>query len=113
VDQDLAAERPAVRAFGGIGLQQIGKLVLLAPRLLEVVFQYLGDGLGRRGVRCDRVNQPIIQPLDFAAQRPGMVQPFGRLPGPEGRRACGQAVGAGYFRSCLAMTMRWTWLVPS
>jgi hypothetical protein len=23
------------------------------------------------------------------------------------------ADGAGYFRSCLAMTMRWIWLVPS
>jgi hypothetical protein len=47
VGQDLTAQRPAFRSFGGVGAEQVGQPVLLAPRLLQVVFEFLGDRLGR------------------------------------------------------------------
>jgi hypothetical protein len=40
VGQDLAAQRPAVRAFGRIGGQQVRQPVLLPLGFLQVVFEH-------------------------------------------------------------------------
>jgi hypothetical protein len=47
VGEDLAAQLPSLRTFGRIGGEQVGELVLLPLGLLEMVFQRLGDRLGR------------------------------------------------------------------
>jgi hypothetical protein len=47
VGEDLAAQLPSLRLFGRIGGEQVGELVLLPLGLLEMVFQRLGDRLGR------------------------------------------------------------------
>jgi hypothetical protein len=47
VGEDLAAQLPSFQLFGRIGGEQVGELVLLPLGLLEMVFQRLGDWLGR------------------------------------------------------------------
>jgi len=47
VGEDLAAQLPAFWSFGRIGGEQAGELVLLPLGLLEMIFQRLGDRLGR------------------------------------------------------------------
>jgi hypothetical protein len=49
VGEDLAAQLPSLRTSGRIGGEQVGELVLLPLSLLEMVFQRLGDRLGREG----------------------------------------------------------------
>src|SRR4029077_17206710 len=47
VGEDLAAQLPSLRLPGRVGGEQVGELILLPLGLLEVVFQRLGDRLGR------------------------------------------------------------------
>lgn len=47
MSQDLTAQRPALRAFRGIGTQHVGEPVLLALSLPQVIFKLLGDRLSR------------------------------------------------------------------
>jgi hypothetical protein len=49
VGEDLAAQRPAVRALGRVGAQHVGQPVLLAPGLLQVIFQRLRERLDLGG----------------------------------------------------------------
>ena len=53
VGQDLAAQLPSLRAFGRVGREQVSELVLLPLGLFEMIFQRLGDRLGR-GRGCGR-----------------------------------------------------------
>jgi hypothetical protein len=47
VGQDRAAERPALRLFRRVGAQQVGQLVLLPLRLLQVIRKHLHQRLSR------------------------------------------------------------------
>ncbi len=79
--EDLAAQRPALRAFGGVGAEQVGQAVLLALRLLQVVFERLGDRLSQR-VRLVGGNRVGLEELTVGADGGGQFGQYGGQPGP-------------------------------
>jgi hypothetical protein len=81
VGQDLAAQLPSVWSSGRIGGEQAGEFVLLPLGLLEVVFQRLGDWLGRgRGKGgSDRIG---LEQLPVGPHRGGQLADDGGQPGP-------------------------------
>ena len=95
VGQDLAAQRPAVRAFGRVRAKQVGQPVLLALGLGQVILecgsQRLGPGIRRRrGVDRFRVG---LDELAVGAHRAGQFGDDGGEPGP-GLRVPDRAVVA-------------------
>ena len=91
--QDLAAQRPAVRAFGRVGGQQVGQPVLLALGLLEMIFQHQRQrwlGLRLRGVKRLGVG---FDELAVGAHAGGQLGDHGGQPG-TGLRVLDRAVPA-------------------
>jgi hypothetical protein len=76
VGEDLAAQGPAFGAFGGVGTEQVGQPVLLAVRLLQVVFQFLGDRLSR-GVGVAGGNRVGLEELTVGADGGGQLGQHG------------------------------------
>jgi len=76
VGQDLAAQLPALRVLGRIGGEQVGQLVLLPVRLLEVVLEHPGDRLG--GELRQRARHRLgLEQLPVGADRGGQLADHG------------------------------------
>ena len=81
VGEDLTAQLPSLWTFGRIGGEQVRELVLLPLGLLEMVFQRLGDRLGREFSEPFR-HRVGLEQLAVGPDRGGQFGQHGGQPSP-------------------------------